>query len=392
MLIALDARSLLKPLTGVGYYTYHLLRHIFEQDRKNDYLLIGTPGILRNLVEATLPFEKKISALENTAIGRSKKRSAFDRFKALMTYAPSVCFNLCDLHWRANLFFGPNYLGFFSAKMQTVITVHDVAYLIYPDCIAKETLRILQESLHKHLFRADRIIADSRNTQQDLVQLCGIPEEKVTVIYPGYNSELFKPLEAERNVLSHRFGLEPGYILYVGTIEPRKNLVTLLEAYRILIQRGISVPPLVLCGSIGWNSAPFFATMKTLRSTGLVRLLGYVEEEWLPLLYNGASCFVFPSLYEGFGFPVLEAMACGCPVVSTAVSAIPEVVGEAGLLIEDPWDKKLLANAMARVLGDRDLREKLQVEGIRQASHFSWEKTARETLEIFADLLEGGER
>jgi glycosyltransferase involved in cell wall biosynthesis len=145
----------------------------------------------------------------------------------------------------------------------------------------------------------------------------------------------------------------------------------------------------VLCGPIGWKSEPFFATLRNLKSTNSVRLLGYVDEQWLPLLYNGASCFVFPSLYEGFGLPVLEAMACGCPVVSSGISAIPEVVGGAGLLLEDPRDQNLLAEAMSRILEDQDLRAELRAEGIQQASNFSWRKTARETLKIFADLLEG---
>ncbi len=387
MLIALDARSLLEPLTGVGYYTYHLLWHILEQDNQNDYLLMGPPGLRRNLIEAGLPKEEKIFRLEQAAIGRTVKRSAWESFKARMMHFPSAFFRVYYLRRRANLFFGPNYLGFFSTKLRTVITVHDVAYLIYPDCTAKETLEILRKYMLEHLTGADRIIADSKNTQKDLMRLCGVPEEKISVVYPGYNAELFRPAKIEHQLLSDKFDLEPGYILYVGTIEPRKNLVTLLEAYRLLGQRGITAP-LVLCGTIGWKSEPFFATLRTLRPKNSVRLLGYVDEQWLPLLYSGASCFVFPSLYEGFGLPVLEAMACGCPVVSSGVSSIPEVVGGAGLLLEDPRDENCLAEAVSRILGDQDLRAQLRADGIKQASHFSWRKTARETLKIFADLLE----
>jgi glycosyltransferase involved in cell wall biosynthesis len=388
MLIALDARSLLEPLTGVGYYTYNLLWHILEQDNQNDYLLMGPPGLRRNLIRARLPREEKIFRLQHATTGRAERRSTYERLKTSILYGPNAFFRIYHLRRRANLFFGPNFLGFFSSSLSTVITVHDVSYLLYPDCIAKKTLRILQRYMPKHLDRTDRIIAVSKNTKKDLVRLCGVPEEKISVIYPGYNSELFKPAKIEQQVLSDRFALEPGYILYVGTIEPRKNLVTLLEAYQLLGQRGITTP-LVLCGPIGWKSEAFFATLRTLGSTASVRLLGYVDEQSLPLLYNGASCFVFPSLYEGFGLPVLEAMACGCPVVSTGVSAIPEVVGEAGLLLEDPKDKNLLAEAVSRILGDQDLRAELGAEGIKQASNFSWRKTARETMKIFADLLEG---
>ncbi len=388
MLIALDSRPLLRPLTGVGYYTYYLLWHILEQDNQNDYLLMGPLGLRRNLIEARLPKEEKILRLKQAAIGRVKRRSLYKRLKMVMLFGPSVFFRIYYLRRRANLIFGPNFLGFFSSNTSTVITVHDLSYLIYPDCIAKKTLRILQKYMPRHLARADRIIAVSKNTQKDLVRLCGVPEEKISVVYPGYNSELFRPAKIEHQVLSDKFDLEPGYILYVGTIEPRKNLVTLLEAYRLLRQRGITAP-LVLCGPVGWKSEPFFATLRTLRSANSVRLLGYVDEQWLPLLYNGASCFVFPSLYEGFGLPVLEAMACGCPVVCSGVSAIPEVVGGAGLQLEDPMNVKLLAEAMSRILEDQDLRAELRAEGIQQASNFSWRKTARETLKIFADMLKG---
>jgi len=387
MLISLDARSLLDPLTGVGYYTYYLLWHILELDNQNDYLLMGPLGLRRNLIEASLSREEKILRLNQAAIGRVKRRSLYKRLKMFMLFGPSIVFRMCYLRWRANLIFGPNFLGYFSSSAPTVITVHDVSYLIYPDCIAKKTLRNLQKYMPRHLARADRIIAVSQNTQEDLVRLCGVPEEKISVVYPGYNSEVFRPAKIEHRILSDTFNLEPGYILYVGTIEPRKNLVTLLEAYRLLGQRGITAP-LVLCGPMGWKSESFLTNLKTLRSTNAVRLLGYVDEQWLPLLYNGASCFVFPSLYEGFGLPVLEAMACGCPVVSSSVSAIPEVVGGAGLLLEDPRDKNLLAEAVSQILGDQDLRAQLRAEGIKQASHFSWRKTARETLKIFTDLLE----
>ena len=387
MLIALDVRSLLQPLTGVGNYTYNLLWHILEQDEQNDYLLLGPPGIRRNLIEARLSREEKVLRLEQTAIGRVQRGSAQQRLKMFMRYGSIVFFRLNYSLRRVNLFFGPNFFGFFSSSHLTVITVHDLSYLIYPDCMAKKTLRFLQKYMPKCLARADRIIAVSKNTKKDLVRLCGVPEEKISIVYPGYNSEVFRPAKIEHRILSDTFNLEPGYILYVGTIEPRKNLVTLLEAYRLLGQRGITAP-LVLCGPMGWKSESFLTNLKTLRSTNAVRLIGYVDEQWLPLLYSGASCFVFPSLYEGFGFPVLEAMACGCPVVSSGVSAIPEVVGGAGLLLDDPRDENLLAEAVSRVLEDQDLRAQLRAEGIKQASHFSWRKTARETLKIFTDLLE----
>ena len=389
MLIALDARSLLEPLTGVGYYTYYLFWHLFEQDKQYNYLLMGPPGLRRNFIEARLPKKEKIYRLKQAALGRVvKRRSAWERLKMCMLYGPSAFSRIYYLRRKANLFFGPNFLGFFSSSLSTVITVHDVSYLIYPDCIAKKTLRALQKYMPRHFARADRIIAVSKNTKKDLVRLCGVPEEKISVIYPGYNSELFRPAQTEEQVLYDKFDLKPGYILYVGTIEPRKNLVTLLEAYSLLAQRGIKAP-LVICGPIGWKSEPFFATLRNLRSKNSVRLLGYVDEEWLPLLYNGASCFAFPSLYEGFGLPLLEAMACGCPVVTSGVSAIPEVVGSAGLMLEDPRDKNLLAEAMSRILEDKDLRARLGAEGIKQASHFTWQNTARETLKVFADVLEG---
>ncbi|MBW1981212.1 MAG: glycosyltransferase family 4 protein [Deltaproteobacteria bacterium] len=386
MLIALDARSLLEPLTGVGYYSYYLFWHLLEQDKQNDYLLLGPAGLRRNLLKARLPREEKIHRLQQAAVGGFRKRSAYERLKLLMFYGPSAVFRIYHLRWRANLFFGPNFLGFFSANCTTVITVHDVSYLIYPDCIAEKTLRILRKHMPTHLARADHIIAVSQNTRKDLVRLCGVPEEKIAVIYPGYNAELFKPLPIENRVLSDKFNLKPGYILYVGTIEPRKNLITLLQAHRLLCRKGITVP-LVFCGAIGWKSESFFNTLRSLESKDSVRLLGYVDEQSLPLLYNGAACFAFPSIYEGFGLPLVEAMACGCPVISSNVSAIPEVVGDAGLLIKDPLDQSMLADAIEQVIGDETRQQQMHLKGIERATRFSWRKTARETLKIFTELL-----
>jgi glycosyltransferase involved in cell wall biosynthesis len=176
--------------------------------------------------------------------------------------------------------------------------------------------------------------------------------------------------------------LPADYLLYVGTIEPRKNLPTLLQAYRILLDRMGHAPTLVIAGRKGWLHSPVFRRVTELDLGGQVQFTDWIEQADLPALFSGATAFVYPSLYEGFGLPPLEAMACGTPVICSNASALPEVVGEGGLLV-DPRDAGALARAMEQVLTDTSLRADLSARGLAQASKFSWERTARETLAVY---------
>ena len=269
--------------------------------------------------------------------------------------------------------------GLSAAK--SVMTLYDLTFATVPGT----HLRVLRWSSNflvpRFLRACGKIIAISESTKMDAIRLYGIPEEKVVVTHLAVDAH-FRPADAgaiamvrERHCLPERF------LLYVGTIEPRKNLSVLLDALKILMERGGGVP-LVVAGAKGWMYEEFFLKVRKTGLEGNVLFTGYIPDKELPELYSAAEAFLYPSLYEGFGFPVLEAMACGTPVVCSNSSSLPEVAGKAAILLspDAPGD---WADTIKGVLDSGTLRERMRDEGIRQASRFRWEKTARETWEVY---------
>lgn len=268
---------------------------------------------------------------------------------------------------------------------RTVVTVHDV----FPwSCPGKSTL--LDTLIHRHwlprvLPSVDAVITDSQTSKADIVRYLKVPASKVQVIYPGVSAVYFpSPVDTVTKVRA-QYSLPDGYILFVGSVEERKNLHRLLHACAQLWQAG-ERRSLVVVGPHKWKYAKIIETLRELNLEQHVIFTGYVSDSDLPALYTGADLFVFPSLYEGFGLPPLEAMACGTPVVCSNAASLPEVVGDAAITV-DPYDVEGLAEAMHCVLTDADLQEKLRKRGLKQARQFTWERTARETLAVYQEIL-----
>ena len=232
---------------------------------------------------------------------------------------------------------------------------------------------------------AEHIIAVSESTKSDLVTLAGAEAAKISVVYEAAGPH-FQPASAEAiGIAKQHYAITGEYILFVSTIEPRKNIPFLLQAYAYLRENWSSdvvCPKLVLAGRRGWLCESIFAVLEELKLGDAVIVTGGVPVEDLPGLYSGACCFVLPSLYEGFGLPVLEAMSCGAPVIATHTSSLPEVTGDAAILV-DPQDMVGLADAMRLVCTDADRRRSMREKGLRQAGRFSWERAARETLACY---------
>jgi glycosyltransferase involved in cell wall biosynthesis len=265
----------------------------------------------------------------------------------------------------------------------SVITIYDLSFLIFPQSF-KYSKRLYLTLLTRPSARKARgIITISESTKRDTVRLLGVSPEKVDVIYCGVD-KAFRPLP-KRKVTSFRqkCGLPERIILFVGTIEPRKNVARLVEAYSRLRDGSVK---LVIGGARGWLYEEVFARVEELELTGDVLFPGYISPDELPLWYNAAELFVYPSLYEGFGLPPLEAMACGTPVITSNVSSLPEVVGKAGLIV-DPMDSEGLAEAMNQVLGNGTLRQSMRERGLARAGRFSWAKAARETVGVYRRAL-----
>jgi glycosyltransferase involved in cell wall biosynthesis len=234
--------------------------------------------------------------------------------------------------------------------------------------------------------RAKAIIADSESTRRDAMRILHIPAEKIFTVPLGIGEE-FHPISdaALLEDCRRRYNLPEVFMLYVGLVEPRKNLPLLLEAYAGLAQQQ-NPPPLIVVGRFGWMSEDVLRQIEALHLQDKVQFTGYVPDADLPLVYNLAQSLLYPSRYEGFGFPPLEAMACGTPVITTAVSAMQDQVGDAGLLVP-PQDEQALIEAMRQLLNDRALREDLSVRGQRQAEKFTWNQTASKTLQIYQQVV-----
>ena len=269
------------------------------------------------------------------------------------------------------------------APCPTVVTVHDLAFLRLPELVPARRRRYFAAILRTSVRRAARVIAVSEHTKADIVDLLRVPPERIAVT-PLATDESFRPA-AEATLAGFRATqrLDRPYVLYVGNLEPRKNLPALLRAFAAIAP---AVPhDLILVGAPGWMMGEFHATLGRLRLGGRVRLAGHAAPEVLPLWYAAADLFVFPSHYEGFGLPPLEAMACGTPVIASAVSALPEVVGNAAVTV-DPADVEELAGAMRRVLTNPTLAAELRARGLRRAARFSWAQTAAATVRVYREL------
>jgi glycosyltransferase involved in cell wall biosynthesis len=268
----------------------------------------------------------------------------------------------------------------------SVVTVHDLGYLRYPEAHRGNDRRYLHWSTRWNVRQARAILADSAATRADLLRAYAAPAERIHVVYLGRDESLVR--EQNPDVITAaraRYGICERYLLYVGTLQPRKNLARLIEAFARVHARPVTRLQLVLAGRRGWLYDDLFRQVEKLGLAGRVLFPGYVADEDLAALYSGAMGFVFPSLYEGFGIPVLEAQGCGVPVMASNNSSLPEVAGNGALLV-DPLDEDAIAAAMARLIAEPELRAELTRRGFENVRRFSWEKCARETLAVIESV------
>ncbi len=289
---------------------------------------------------------------------------------------------------RLDLLHSLSYVQPLLCPARSVVTMLDLTFLRMPETFNRWNRAYLATMCRLTAHRCDRIVAISESTRQDVIRYLGVPPERVEVIYCGVDAA-FKPL-ADPALLA-RFRAERGlpdrFLLHVGTLEPRKNVARLLEAYAHLRREHRIPHKLVLGGARGWLYEQIFARVRELGLLEEVVFTSFIPDRELPLWYNAADIFIYPSLYEGFGLPPLEAMACGTPVVTSSVSSLPEVVGNAAITV-NPLDVNALASAILQVLEEPDLSERLRTEGPRRAAHFTWSETAARTLALYKRVLE----
>lgn len=366
MLIGVDAsRTTRAQRTGTEGYALHLIRALLRLDGAHRYRLYFNaappPGLFpEGAYEArVIPFPRLWTHLRLAA--------------EVIRRPPDV------------LFVPAHVLPLFGGG-RGVVTVHDLGYLYFPEAHRPLDRLYLDLSTRWNVIRATCVLADSAATQRDLIARYHVPASRIRVAYPGWDEARWRPADAaQAAAVRARYRIRGDYLLYLGTLQPRKNLARLVEAFGRLLSSDSSHSQdglqLVLAGKQGWLHQDLSSAVRRLGLESAVVFTGYVADEDAAALMTGARAFVFPSLYEGFGFPVLEAMACGVPVVCSNTSSLPEVAGDAALLV-DPTDVDALAQAIQRVLTDAPLRETLIARGYRQITRFSWERCARQVRSV----------
>lgn len=382
MKIGVDIRVLMdKHYSGISEYTANLLLAILAQDKNSEYQL----------------FYNSYHDLD----GRLEKWNGHNS-QVIGLHYPNKVFNYClqkifdyprldkvlggvDVFWSPHFNFtslsGP------ESGLKKVITVHDLSFLRYPQFFSgRKNFWHKALGVKKILREADMIIAVSENTKNDIVELAGIAADKVRVIYSGNNVAKKEWPEEKIRACFDKFGIKDPFILYVGNIEPRKNISGLIKAYDKLRSEGKNID-LVLAGAPGWKDSQIHKDWQASSYKNQIKFLGYINEEEKEILYSRASVFVYPSFYEGFGFPPLEAMTYGVPVVCSNVSSLPEIVSNAAIMI-NPGKPAEIAGAIKMIMADERLRARLIASGYERAKVFSWGKTAQEYLKLFKELHE----
>jgi len=365
MKITLDATALLARRFGIGFYAENLVRSLAEIDRENRYQLLYQ-YVRPARREPYLPSAPNFRPL----------RRRLPYFLADLLYNP---FGLVGDGFvgRADLFHALR--GFLPRcrRVKTVWTLYDLAFKVNPGWFTPETAAGLEKVTRRNLDRADHVITISEHTREDLVRFYGYPAERITPILLGVPRHALEPDEDDEILAAHPDAPMP-YFLFVGTLEPRKNVVRLVEAF----SRLDTPHSLVLVGAQGWMSEPIFSAIAASPRREKILWRNYCSAAELERLYRHAEVFVYPSLYEGFGLPVLEAMAHGCPVITARTSSLPEVGGDAVVYV-DPEDTADLADEMHTLATSERIRNALAEKGRARAANFSWQETARKTLEVY---------
>lgn len=366
MIIGIDAsRATTGRRTGTEAYAYHLIRALLPLTAERGHrlrLYFNQPP-----VADLLPVSEHV---ERIVIPQRRLWTHLRLGRELRRRPPDV-------------FFTPAHVIPIGYRGPAVATIHDLGYEYFPEAHPRRQLAYLRWSTRHNARVARRVIADSSATRDDLVRLYGTNAAKIDVVYPGADPDLHRAGdEVKIAAATAKYGIRPPYLLYLGTLQPRKNLVRLVEAFALsnLYDENYS---LVLAGKQGWLAASLLEAIGSLPSAvrGRVLFPGYIDEIDKSPLISGATALVFPSLYEGFGFPVLEAQACGTPVICTNTSSLPEVAGEGALLV-NPLDTATLAEAMRRVAGDANLRQSLVAAGYANLARFSWPDAAVRVLDV----------
>lgn len=376
--IGIDVTSAIVQGGGIGRYTRELTRALTQLDVGHQYRLFSAKPPAAPPVPDPLPQGAHIS-YHPAPLG--------ERWLYRLWYRLRLPLPLQWVTGPLDLFHSPDFvLPPVSGGIPTLLTVHDLSFAHYPQVFPEPLVRYLNSIVPWSVARATHILADSQATKHDLLTLWQVPPQKVTVLYSGVDAR-FRPVERAEEITAvcrqYRLPDAP-YILTVGTVQPRKNYQMLIRAFAPLAQQ--FPHHLAIAGGKGWLYDEMMQEVTRQGLAGRVHFLGFVADADLPALYSGAALYVFPSLYEGFGLPILEAMGCGVPVIASNASSLPEVAGDAAVLL-DPTDEAGWTAVMGQLLQDNGRRARMVAAGFRQARQFTWRKAAKQLLAVYEELL-----
>jgi glycosyltransferase involved in cell wall biosynthesis len=371
--IIIDSTSLLSSLTGIGRYTNEIAKYL-ETNKELD-LNYFYGYFSKNRIEPEE--ETAVKSIKALVVSRPLVKKIA---RKILLFLSGLFTSKFDLYWV------PNFIPLDGIKAsKVVVTVHDFSFLVYPEWHPEERLEYFKTYFFKNIQRADWLITGSEFSKNEIIENLGYNKEKITVIYHGVDQNLYKIYERDiLQLTKNKFELENNFFLFVGSIEPRKNLLNLLKAYHHLSENIKKKYPLILVGFKGWNNNEVMIEIEKEKNN--IRYLGYLSDEELAHVYNLASLFIYPSLYEGFGIPPLEAMACGTAVVSSDAASLPEACGDAAIYV-DPNKYMDIANKIELLVENQDRMNELIIKGLKRVGNFTWEKSAKKHLEVFNKVM-----
>ena len=377
MRIGLEITAAVRQSGGIGRYVREMVNALADVDQVNQYSLFYASKYKAARGMLALPDNFRIRHLPVNDIWLAR---IWQRIR--LPIPVEFITGAVDIYHSPDFTLPPTLPG-----VPTLLTVHDLSFLRDPESASAGLRGYLEIAVKRSVRLATHVLADSQSTKNDLIELYSTPENKITVLYPGVSSDfrpIIDPAKLRQVRKRYKLGEEP-FVLSVGTLQPRKNHLTLIKAFELAL--GDSEYNLVLAGGKGWSYEEVYDLVESRGLQNRILFPGFVAEEDLSALYSSANIMTFPSLYEGFGLPVLEAMACGLPVIASSVSSLPEVTGNAALLV-DPGNVDDMADAMLKLVKNVDLRKRLRNKGFKRVEQFSWSSSAKTLLGVYRDLAE----
>ena len=375
MKVFIESTPVFGQRTGVAQYIKRLVDTTVKLDENNNYTAFGFLFFGRVLKNGRYEENENL-------------RYAFIRYFPGRVYTKLMKWFIAPpvdllMGKRADVMLFMNYISWPTIlPTKKIVAVYDLSYKVYPQYTDQQLKKFFDKFLGKSISKAAHIITISENSKQEITKYYGIPEKDISIVHPAVDHELYVPKnKSQIDAIKSKYNIKQSYILSLGTIEPRKNLVGLLNAFDLLSEDIKKTHTLVLAGGKGWLDSDINQVYEELSKKYDIVRTGYLPDEDLPALYSGAKVFVFPTFYEGFGMPPLEAMACGTPVIASNNSSLPEVVGDAALMV-DAHQTPDITQAIQRVLTDAKLSKSLAAKGLEQAKKFTWEKSAKNLIRI----------